>query len=484
MEKIRTRFAPSPTGYMHIGNLRTALFAYLLAKKSNGSFVLRIEDTDQKRTIEEAFGVILKSLEKSGIIYDEGPDKDGGFGPYIQSERRDIYKKYIDELLTENKAYRCFCTKEELEAEREKQMSDPDNHIFRDRCRALDNDEIEKKLKENKEFVIRQRVPETGQVSFSDLVFGEITVDCNTLDEQVLIKSDGMPTYNFANVVDDHLMNITHVIRGYEYLSSTPKYNLLYNYFGWDIPKYIHMPHIMKDSGKKLSKRDGDASFQDLLDKGYLETAVVNAIALLGWNPGNDEEIFTMEQLIEKFDYNRISKSNAVFSSEKMDWINSQHIKALPEEGFHNIAEGYYPEKIKEKFDTKKISKIIQGRLNRFTEIPAMIDFLYEVPAYSPDLHTHKKMKTNPEVALDGLKKIIPAFEAVEDWNNEVLFTVMNEVAAKEEMKKTKILWPVRVALSGLPATPGGASEIAAIIGKEETLNRLRSGIELLSDKN
>jgi len=482
MSQTRTRFAPSPTGYMHIGNLRTALFAYLITKNKKGKFLLRLEDTDQKRTIEDAFRVIYESLQIAGIGYDEGPGKEGGYGPYIQSERKEIYDKYIAELLEKGLAYRCFCTKEEMEEQRENFKEKGTEVVFRDRCRNYNATEIEKRLNASTPFVVRQRIPETGSTTTKDLVFGDITVENNTLDEQVLMKSDGFPTYNFANVVDDHLMDITHVIRGYEYLSSVPKYNLLYQSFGWKTPEYIHLPHIMKDNGKKLSKREGDASFHNLLDDGYLAEAVINYIAMLGWNPGTDEEIFSMDDLIEKFTAERISKSNAVFSIDKLNWLNSQYIKELPFEKFHEIAQKFYTDELSTKVDIIKVSKMIQGRLEKLTQIPEMVEFFVKVGTYDSELYIHKKMKSKLDSSLQSLKWLIPCLDLIadQDWNNEKIFESMMELIKREGIKNGKVLWPIRIAISGKKATPGGASEIAEVIGKKETLMRLNNAIEFL----
>ncbi|MDA3886837.1 MAG: glutamate--tRNA ligase [Candidatus Delongbacteria bacterium] len=479
MSEFRTRFAPSPTGYMHIGNLRTALYAYLIAKGNAGKFLLRVEDTDQKRTIAEAFKVIFDSLEIAGIEYDEGPDKDGGYGPYIQSERKKIYEEHLSILLEKDLAYRCFCTAEEMEEQR-KDFADTKGIVFRDKCRNLSKDEVNSKIESNLPFVVRQRIPESGQTTINDIVFGSITIENNTLDEQVLMKSDGFPTYNFANVVDDHLMKISHVIRGYEYLSSVPKYNLLYENFGWDVPQYIHLPHIMREDGKKMSKRHGDASFEDLIDAGYLTDAIINYIVMLGWNPGTDEEIFTMEELIEKFTPERINKSNAVFSIDKLNWINAQHIKKLSQEEFHSKADKYYSDELRAKVDVNKVSGIIQNRLEKFTDIPEMVKFFITVENYTADAFFHKKMKSNTESSYEYLQKILPIFQNLTEWNNESIFGAMLELIEKEECKKGKVLWPVRIAFTGLKASPGGASEVGELIGKEESLKRIENAIEFL----
>lgn len=479
MSDFRTRFAPSPTGYMHIGNLRTALYAYLIAKGNKGKFLLRVEDTDQKRTIEEAFKVIFDSLKIAGIDYDEGPDKDGGYGPYIQSQRKDIYNKHIKILLDQDLAFRCFCTQEEI-AEQRELFEKNKGIVFRDKCRNLSEGDINKNLSENKQFVIRQRIPEEGQTTVNDIVFGSITIENNTLDEQVLMKSDGFPTYNFANVVDDHLMEISHVIRGYEYLSSVPKYDLLYKNFGWKVPQYIHLPHIMREDGKKLSKRNGDASFGDLIEAGYLTEAIINYIVMLGWNPGTEEEIFTLEDLVKIFTPERINKSNAVFSIDKLNWINAQHIKKLTPEKFHSLADKYYSDELRSKVDISKVSGIIQGRLEKFTDIPKMVKFMISVDQYTEDAFFHKKMKSNTESSLEYLQKILPTFQELSVWNNETIFQAMTDLIEKEECKKGKVLWPVRIAMTGLQSSPGGASEVGELIGKEESLKRVENAIEFL----
>jgi glutamyl-tRNA synthetase len=468
---------------MHIGNLRTALYAYLIARKNKGKFILRIEDTDQKRTVDDSVEVIYSSLKLAGIEYDEGPDKDGGFGPYVQSERRVIYSKYINELLGMNKAFRCFCTKEELETEKNEFSAKYPDKPFRDKCRDLTDADVKQKLSENLPFVVRQRVPDAGSTTFNDLVFGSITVENNTLDEQVLLKADGLPTYNFANVVDDHLMEISHVVRGYEYLSSAPKYNLLYESFGWEIPEYIHLPHILKDDGKKLSKRTGDASFQDLLDLGYLPAAVINYIAMLGWNPGTEEEFFTLADLEGKFTPERINKSNAIFTRDKLTWLNNLHIKAMPFEEFQKKASEYYSENLKTKVDIETVSRLIQERLETFNQIPEKTEFFVQVPTYDKELYTHKKMKSDPESARVLLEKMIPYFEKIGDWNNEAVFSSLQELIQAEGCKAGTVLWPARIALSGMSATPGGASEIAHVIGKEETIKRIKDAVEFLNTK-
>lgn len=472
---IRTRFAPSPTGYMHIGNLRTALYAYLLARHCGGKFILRIEDTDRKRNVPEALQVIYDSLKLAGLEYDEGPDKDGGYGPYVQSQRKDIYKHYAEVLVERGAAYRCFCAKEAA-----LQASDQSPKESADPCRFLPPAEAQ--ARSGEPHVIRQRIPEGGSTSFVDHVFGTITVSNDTLDDQVLLKSDGLPTYNFANVVDDHLMGITHVMRGVEYLSSTPKYNLLYESLGWEIPEYVHLPHIVKESGKKLSKRDGDASFQDLLAKGYLPEAIINYIALLGWSPGNDREFFTLADLVAEFDIDRINKSSAAFSIAKLDWLNGEHIRALPAERFHAMAQGHYPEALPRGLDLSQVSALIQPRVTRLTDIPEMVAFLAEVPAYSLELYNHAKSKSTTATSRQVLEQIRPVLAGLEAWTNEALHQHLVAFAAEAGLKTGTVMWPLRISLSGLQSTPGGATEIAHLLGKEETLRRVAAALERLRE--
>jgi len=457
---------------MHIGNLRTGLYAYLVARHGNGKFILRIEDTDTKRTVPGALEVIYESLRLAHIDYDEGPDKDGGVGPYVQTERRHIYPQYIDYLLEHGGAYRCFCSQEktqELGAEK----------VF-DECRFLSQSEIEAKLVAGEPYVVRQRIPESGETTFVDTVFGEITFRNDTLDDQVLLKSDGLPTYNFANVVDDHLMGITIILRGVEYLSSTPKYDLLYKSFGWEIPTYVHLPHIVKESGKKLSKRNGDASFQDLLNQGFLPEAVVNYIALLGWNPGDEREFFTMADLIAEFDIHRINKASAGFSIAKLEWLNSLHIRALPLEDFHAIALKFYPGELIESLDTLRVSTLIQSRLNRLTDIPQMVAFFRELPDYSVELFHHDKSKSTLSSSYWVLEHITPLLEKALTWTDESLLQLVVSFAAEAKLKNGAVMWPLRIALSGQQFTPGGAIEIAQILGKEEALRRIAVAIEKL----
>lgn len=480
-KEIRTRFAPSPTGYMHIGNLRTALYTYLIAKHDNGKFILRIEDTDRERLVADATAVIFDTLKSTGLIHDEGPDIGGPVGPYIQSERKEIYIKYAKELVATGKAYYCFCSKERLDilkvnSEALKRPFKYDKH-----CVDLSQAEIEEKLKEGIPYVIRQNNPNTGTTTFDDVIYGKISVDNSELDDMILIKSDGFPTYNFANVVDDHLMGITHIVRGNEYLSSTPKYNKLYEAFGWDIPVYVHCPPIMKDAHTKLSKRNGDASFQDLISKGYLKEAILNFIALLGWKPEGENEIFTLDQLVKLFDYKSINKAPAVFDTTKLRWMNSEYIKKMSIEAFHAAALPYYKTAIKNSnIDLFEVSKILQTRVEVFGEIPEMVDFFDELPDYDISLYVHKKMKTNLENSLVSLKASLPILESLEVWNYDNICNTLTSLAKELEVKNGVVLWPLRTAISGKKFTPGGAYELAYIIGKEETIKRIKIGIEAI----
>lgn len=483
MKNVRTRFAPSPTGYMHVGNLRTALYAYLLAKKYNGTFILRIEDTDQERYVEGAVDIIYNTLRKTGLMWDEGPDIGGDFGPYIQSERMGMYKGYAEQLVEKGEAYYCFCDKNRLEEVRTIQQASNIAPKYDGHCKTLSDDEIKQKLQSGMPFVIRQKISQEGQTSFLDEVFGEITVENSVLDDQVLIKADGMPTYNFANVIDDHLMGITHVIRGNEYLSSTPKYNLLYKAFGWDIPVYVHCSPVMKNQTEKLSKRNGDASFEDLIEKGFLTEAVVNYIALLGWSPKGEQEVFSLEELTQEFDISGISKSPAIFDSVKLKAINGAYIRKLALKDFEQKALPYIRQTCKdESLDTMLISKVLQTRTELFTDIPEQVDFLDEMPDYSIELYTNKKMKTNEETALVALKELLPVIEKLEDFSFDGIHNACFELIEKMGVKNGYILWPLRVAASGKQFTPGGGIEICEILGKEETTKRIKVGISKLEN--
>lgn len=481
MSKVRTRFAPSPTGRMHVGNLRTALYAYLIAKHEDGDFLLRIEDTDQERLVEGAVDIIYNTLAKAGLVHDEGPDKDGGCGPYVQSERQaaGIYLDYAKKLIEKGEAYYCFCDEERLESLKVKSgdvvVSHYDKH-----CLNLSDEEVEEKLNAGIPYVIRQNNPTEGTTTFTDEIYGEITVDNIELDDMILIKSDGYPTYNFANVVDDHLMGITHVVRGNEYLSSTPKYNRLYDAFGWEKPVYVHCPLITDEEHKKLSKRSGHSSFEDLLEAGYLPDTIVNFVALLGWSPGGEREIFSLKELEEAFDYHHMSKTPAVFDMTKLSWMNGEYIKAMDDESFKAVAMPYVREVITKDVDIEKILSMVKTRIELFTEIKDHIDFFEEVPEYDSSMYQHKKMKTTKESALEVLKEILPVFEAQEDFSNDALYQTLLGFAKSHEVKNGYVMWPVRTAVSGKQMTPGGASELMEILGKEESVKRLHAAVEKL----
>ena len=483
-KKVRTRFAPSPTGYMHIGNLRTALYTYLIAKQNDGTFILRIEDTDQERYVEGATEVIYNTLRQTGLIWDEGPDIGGPVGPYIQSERMGIFKDYALQLVESGHAYYCFCTKEELEEMHKIQQVSGQPTKYNGHCRKLSKEEVEKRLAEGVPYVIRQKIPEEGTTTFHDELYGDITVENSTLDDQVLIKADGMPTYNFANVVDDHLMGITHVVRGNEYLSSAPKYNLLYEAFGWEPPKYIHVEHIMKDAQHKLAKRDGDASFQDLLDKGYMVEAIINYIALLGWAPKGENEIFSLEELKKEFSISGLSKSPAIFDPMKLKAINAAYIRKMSFEDFKATALPYIRQTVKrEDIDIDVLVRTLQPRAEVFVDIPEQVDFIDALPEYDNALYVHKKMKTNEETALSALNEILPVLEAIpeNEWNEEKIHEELFALIEKLGVKNGWLLWPLRVAVSGKQFTPGGGIELCAVIGKADSIERIKKGIAKLS---
>ena len=481
-ETVRTRFAPSPTGYMHIGNLRTALFTYLIAKKSDGKFILRIEDTDQERYVEGAVDVIYNTLKACGLNWDEGPDVGGPVGPYIQSERMGMFKEYAEKLVESGHAYYCFCDKERLEEVRKIQVASRISPMYDRHCRNLSKEEIDEKLKAGIPYVIRQKVPTEGTTTFHDEIYGDITVENSTLDDQILIKTDGMPTYNFANVVDDHLMGITHVVRGNEYLASSPKYNLLYEAFGWTPPKYIHVEHIMKNATEKLSKRNGDASFNDLIEKGFMTEAVVNYIALLGWAPKGENEIFTIEELINEFSIDGLSKSPAIFDPVKLKAINGAYIRKLDKADFMEKALPYIKQTVKrEDIDFALLSEVLQPRTEIFTDIPEQVDFIDNLPEYDISMYCHKKMKTNEETSLVALKESLPVLENISDWTVDNIHEALFGLVEKLGVKNGYILWPVRTAVSGKQFTPGGAVEMCYILGKEDTLARIKKGIEKLS---
>ena len=485
MKKIRTRFAPSPTGRMHVGNLRTALYAYLIAKHEGGDFLLRVEDTDQERFVEGALDLIYKTMAEAGLEHDEGPDKDGGYGPYVQSERTKtgMYLEYAKRLVEKGEAYYCFCSKERLEELRKdaeesgKVAAKYDKH-----CLSLSKEEVEEKLAAGVPYVIRQNNPTEGETTFDDVIYGAITAPNEELDDMVLIKADGYPTYNFANVVDDHLMEITHVVRGNEYVSSAPKYNRMYEAFGWEPPMYIHVEHIMKDAQHKLAKRDGDASFQDLMEKGYMTEAVLNYILLLGWAPKGENEIFTLDEMIENFDVSGISKSPAIFDPLKLKAINAHYVRALPPEKFAEIAKPYIRQTCKrEDVDLDLLCSVLQPRAELFTDIPEQVDFIDKLPEYSLELYNNKKMKTNAETSLDALKKILPVLEGIDEFTQENVHDALFKLIEAEGVKNGVILFPLRVALSGKQFTPGGGIEISVILGKDDALARIKKGIELLS---
>ena len=483
-DHVRTRFAPSPTGYMHVGNLRTALYAYLTAKSMGGKMILRIEDTDQERQVEGAVDIIYNTMRDTGLLWDEGPDIGGPVGPYVQSERIGIYKEYALKLVELGAAYYCFCDKERLEEVRELQKASGIAPQYDRHCRNLTPEEVQAKLDAGEPYVIRQKVPLEGTTTFDDVVYGSITVENSTLDDQILLKADGFPTYNFANVVDDHLMGITHVIRGSEYLSSAPKYNLLYEAFGWEIPIYMHCPPVMKDATHKLSKRNGDASYQDLVAQGYLKEAILNYILLLGWSPKGEKEVFSLPEMIEAFDIHGISKSPAIFDTVKLRFLNGEYIRALTPEQFHDMALPWIRQCVKrEDVDTKLIASLLQPRCEVLGDIPEQLDFIDELPDYSTDLYVSKKMKTNEETSLEILRQILPVMEAMDDFSDEAVHTAMFDLIAKLGVKNGYLLWPLRIALSGKQFTPGGGVEIAAILGKEESLKRLKKGIEKLENR-
>ena len=484
MGKVRTRFAPSPTGRMHVGNLRTALYAYLIAKHEGGDFILRVEDTDQERFMEGALEVIYRTLQKTGLVHDEGPDKDKGYGPYVQSERnaQGLYLKYAKQLVEQGDAYYCFCDKERLESLRTSVSESGTEIVVYDKhCLNLSKEEVEANLAAGKPWVIRLNVPNEGTTTFHDEIYGDITVPNAELDDMILIKSDGFPTYNFANVVDDHLMGITHVVRGNEYLSSAPKYNRLYEAFGWEVPVYVHCPLITDETHKKLSKRCGHSSYEDLIDQGFVSEAVVNFVALLGWCPSDNREIFTLEELVEAFDYSHMSKSPAVFDIVKLKWMNGEYLKAMDNERFCELAGPYIREVVTKDLDIRKIAALVKTRIEILPDLKEQIVFFEKVPEYDVSMYTHKKMKTNPENSLELLKEVVPVLEAQEDFSNDALFEVLKAFAGEKGYKIGYVMWPIRTAVSGKQNTPGGATEIMEVLGKEESLTRLKDGIQKLT---
>lgn len=478
MQKVRTRFAPSPTGYLHIGGLRTALYGYLYAKKYDGDFILRIEDTDTARYVDGSVQIIYDTMRDSGIMYDEGPDVGGNYGPYVQSERKSLYKEYAEKLVELGGAYYCFCDKERIES-----LKDENGNCRYDKhCLSLSKEEIAKKIANGEPYVIRQNVPAEGVGSYHDLVYGDISVDYKDIEDGILLKSDGMPTYNFANVVDDHLMGITHVIRGTEYLSSTPKYNLMYDAFGWERPTYIHLPPIMKDATRKLSKRHGDASYEDFVKKGYVKQAIVNYIALLGWSPKSNTEKMSLEELKQNFSLDGISKSSSIFDEAKMKWLSGEYIKEMSDEEFVQTADEFLRQsKVYGKYDLLKIAKLLKTRVEIFSEIPEKINFLEEFGEYDLNMYTHKKMKTDLEIAKIVLPEAKKALSELNDFTFDGIHDAVMALVAKLGMKNGQVFWCIRVAISGKESTPGGVMEIAELLGKEETLRRLDFSIDLIN---
>ncbi len=483
MGKIRVRFAPSPTGKMHVGNLRSALYEYLIAKHEGGDFILRIEDTDQERYVEGATEIIYRTLDKAGLIHDEGPDKDRGYGPYVQSERQKtgVYMKYAKELIEKGEAYYCFCDKERLASLKTEVVDGKEISVYDKHCLGLSKEEVEEKLAAGMPFVIRQNNPREGRTTFHDELYGDISVENSELDDMILIKSDGYPTYNFANVVDDHLMEITHVVRGNEYLSSSPKYQRLYRAFGWEPPVYIHLPLITGADHKKMAKRSGDASFENLIEQGFLSEAVVNYIALLGWSPEDNREFFSLEEMVKEFNYRRISKSPAVFDIVKLKWMNGEYLKAMDFETFYKMAEPYLEEYVHRDIDRRKLAEMIKTRIEIFPDIKEQVDFIDVLPDYDTAMYTHKKMKTNEETSLEVLKDILPLLEGQEDYSNDALYAAISGYIAEKGLKNGYVLWPLRTAVSGKQSTPGGATELMELLGKEESLRRIRIGIQRLS---
>ncbi len=483
-DHVRTRFAPSPTGYMHVGNLRTALYAYLTAKSMGGRMILRIEDTDQERQVEGAVDIIYNTMRDTQLLWDEGPDIGGPVGPYVQSERMDIYKEYALKLVELGHAYYCFCDKERLEEVRELQKASGIAPQYDRHCRNLTPEEVQEKLDSGLPYVIRQKIPLEGTTTFDDMVYGSITVENNTLDDQILLKADGMPTYNFANVVDDHLMGITHVIRGSEYLSSAPKYNLLYEAFGWEIPLYMHCPPVMKDATHKLSKRNGDASYQDLVAQGYLTEAILNYILLLGWSPKGEKEVFTLSEMVEAFKIDGISKSPAIFDTAKLRFLNGEYIRALTPEQFHDMALPWIRKGVtKADVDTRLLASLLQPRCEILGDIPEQLDFIDTLPDYSTELFVSKKMKTNQETSLAVLREILPVLEGLEDFSDTGVHSAMFALIEKLGCKNGYLLWPLRIAVSGKQFTPGGGTEIAAILGKDESIARIKAAIAKLENE-
>ena len=479
--EVRTRFAPSPTGFMHLGGVRTALYNYLYAKKNGGKFILRIEDTDQERFVEGATQVIYDTLKGCGMEWDEGPDVGGDYGPYVQSDRKEMYLPYAKELVEKGAAYYCFCTKEELDERRAAAEARGEVFKYDKHCLNLSKEEVQAKLDAGVPYVIRLNCPTEGESTYDDVVFGHISFPNDTLDDMVLIKADGMPTYNFANVIDDHLMGITHVMRGMEYLSSTPKYNLLYNAFGWEIPQYVHLTTVMRDAQHKLSKRDGDAYYSDFIDKGYLKEALINYLALVGWNPGDDREFFTMDELVEAFDIHRLNNSPGIFDVTKLTWMNAQYIAKMDFEEYLKMATPWFDKVLAGKnMDYRRLAELMQGRTEVFNRIPDMVSFLAEMPEYDNELYFHKKMKCDEAVAKENIALMLPVIENITEWTEQNLHDTVMAAIAESGKKNGAVLWPLRIAISGLANTPGGAFEIAYLLGRDETLRRLKNALERL----
>ncbi len=485
MEKVKTRFAPSPTGRMHVGNLRTALYAYLIAKHAGGTFMLRIEDTDQERLVEGAVDIIYRTLKKTGLEHDEGPDKDGGCGPYVQSDRQKagIYMKYAKELVEKGEAYYCFCTKERLDSLKQ-EVAGKEISVYDKHCLHLSKEEVEEKLASGIPWVIRQNVPREGTTKFEDEIYGTIEVPNEELDDMILIKSDGFPTYNFANVVDDHLMGITHVVRGNEYLSSAPKYNRLYEAFGWEVPVYVHCPLITDAEHKKLSKRSGHSSFEDLLEQGFVSEAIINYVALLGWCPQDNREIFSLPELVEAFDYRNMSKSPAVFDIQKLRWMNGEYLKAMDEETFFEAARPYLEMALTRGQDLRKVAAMVKTRIEVYPDIAAMVDFFEAMPEYDISLYANKKSKSTIETSLQVLTDLLPRLETQEDFSNDALFALLKGYVEEKGCKVNLVMWPVHIAVSGKAMTPAGATEIMDVLGKEESLARIRAAIEKIKDSS
>lgn len=480
---VRTRFAPSPTGYLHLGGLRTALYCYLFAKQNNGKFILRIEDTDQEREVKGAIDMIYASMRAAGLKYDEGPDIGGDFGPYIQSERKHLYLPYAMELIDKGHAYPCFCTKEDLSERREKAQKNGETFKYDKKCLHISKEKAKRRMASGEEYVIRQNIPSEGVSSYDDLLYGHVEVPNSELDDNVLIKADGMPTYNFANVIDDHLMGITHVMRGTEYISSTPKYNLIYDAFGWERPHYIHLPVVMKDATRKLSKRYGDPSFEDLLNMGYVKDAIINFIALLGWSPKDNNEFFSLSELEEAFSLDGLSKSPSIFNMDKLTWFNAEYIRRMSFEEYYEAALPWFKKAVDiESFDYKRLAELCHGRTEVFSNLPEMVGFFAELPEYDIALYTHKKMKTNNENSLEVLNELLPILSTIDDWTEENIHNVLVDFIAKKEVKNGIVYWPLRIAISGKQNTPGGAIEILYLLGKEESIKRINSGIKKLGE--